>query len=410
MHKQNELPPRLLNDPDQYGVLSKAVRNFQETKDALLKEAKLIRRDGEASWVASFWINQKRLPSEVLPYEVNKNRQYHFCLAASMLAEEELKNSTKIILEGVNVMATASRITVPIEARDLVSGTLRRMQRGLRTTQDDVGGLRRAADRMGQDFVSSARRAGNSARDLGAKVGQAADETRQLGRTVVGDLFRRARSGAETFRRTVSRAGSEVKGIPDAHVRLHADDQISPLIDNISAKISGLAALGGGLVLGGGMSDAVFGGVGDYYQESARLAPYLSDQQRTDVLATNERLVAQGLISDKATGASELSTLVPMVQDKSKVSEAFTATTMLQNVIPDSGSEEIQRAVTQTAKNFNESYIQVADSMAHAYKSVGDPQKDLADTFWEYSPYFASRGTSSAQMSNFYQNGPRRGL
>ncbi|MGD0032551.1 tail tape measure protein [Paenibacillus illinoisensis] len=298
-------------------------------------------------------------------------------------------------------MAMASRITVPIEARDLVSGTLRSIQRGLQTTQDDVGGLRRAADRMGQDFVSSTRRAGDSARDLGSKIGQAANETRQLGRAVVGDLFRRARSGAETFRRTISRADSEVKGIPDAHVRLHADDQISPLIDNISAKISGLAALGGGLVLGSGMSDAVFGGVGDYYQEAARLSPYLSDQQRADVLATNERLVAQGLISDKATGASELSTLVPMVQDKSKVDEAFTATTMLQNVIPDSGSEEIQRAVTQTAKNFNESYIQVADSMAHAYKSVGDPQKDLADTFWEYSPYFASRGASSAQMSNF---------
>lgn len=298
-------------------------------------------------------------------------------------------------------MTMASRITVPIEARDLVSGTLQRIQRGLQTTRDDVGGLKRAADRMGQDFLSSTRRAGDSARDLGSKIGQAANETRQLGRAVVGDLFRRARSGAETFRRTVSRADNEVKGIPDAHVRLHADDQISPLIDNISAKISGLAALGGGLVLGGGMSDAVFSGVGDYYQEAARLAPYLSDQQRVDVLATNERLVAQGLISDKATGASELSTLVPMVQDKSKVGEAFTATTMLQNVIPDSGSEEIQRAVTQTAKNFNESYIQVADSMAHAYKSVGDPQKDLADTFWEYSPYFASRGTSSAQMSNF---------
>ncbi|MCL6661783.1 hypothetical protein [Paenibacillus amylolyticus] len=37
---KNELPPRLLNDPDHYAVLSKAVRNFQETKDALLKEAK----------------------------------------------------------------------------------------------------------------------------------------------------------------------------------------------------------------------------------------------------------------------------------------------------------------------------------------------------------------------------------
>lgn len=306
-------------------------------------------------------------------------------------------------------MATASRITVPIEARDLVSGTLRRMQSGLRNTQDDVGGLRRAADRMGSEFSSSIHRAGESARDLGAQVGRAADETRQLGRAVVGDLFRRARSSAENFRRSVSRADAEVRGVPDAHVRLHADDQISPLIDNISAKITGLAALGGGLILGGGMSDAMFGGVGDYYQETARLAPYLSSQQRSEVLATNDRLYAQGLISDKATGAKELSTLVPMVQDKSKVSEAFAATTKLQAVIPDSGSEEMQRAVTQTAKNFKESYSQVADSIAHAYMSVGDPQKDLADTFWEYSPYFASSGVNSAQMSNFLSSTVKEG-
>ncbi|WP_145047856.1 tail tape measure protein [Paenibacillus xylanexedens] len=306
-------------------------------------------------------------------------------------------------------MATASRITVPIEARDLVSGTLRRMQSGLRNTQDDVGGLRRAADRMGQEFSSSIHRAGESARDLGAQVGRAADETRQLGRAVVGDLFRRARSSAENFRRSVSRADAEVRGVSDAHVRLHADDQISPLIDNISAKITGLAALGGGLILGGGMSHAMFGGVGDYYQETARLAPYLSSQQRSEVLATNDHLYAQGLISDKATGARELSTLVPMVQDKSKVSEAFAATTKLQAVIPDSGSEEMQRAVTQTAKNFKESYSQVADSIAHAYMSVGDPQKDLADTFWEYSPYFASSGVNSAQMSNFLSSTVKEG-
>ncbi|WP_366294445.1 tail tape measure protein [Paenibacillus sp. AN1007] len=306
-------------------------------------------------------------------------------------------------------MATARRITVPIEAKDLVSGTLRRMQGGLRNTQDDVGGLRRAADRMGQEFSSSIHRAGESARDLGARVGQAADETRQLGRAVVGDLFRRARSSAEAFRRTVSGADRDVKEIPNAHVRLHADDQISPLIDNISTKLSALAALGSGLVLGGGMSDAIFGGVGDYYKEASRLAPYLSSQQRSDVLATNDQLVAQGLISDRATGAAELSTLTPMVQDKSQVSEAFAATTKLQSIIPDSESEEMQRAVTQSAKNFKESYSQVADSIAHAYMSVGDPQKDIADTFWEYSPYFASSGTSSAQMSNFLSSTVKEG-
>lgn len=35
-----ELPARLLSDPDEYGKLSKAVRNFKETKEELLKEAK----------------------------------------------------------------------------------------------------------------------------------------------------------------------------------------------------------------------------------------------------------------------------------------------------------------------------------------------------------------------------------
>lgn len=35
-----ELPPRILDNPADYAELSKAVTKFQETKDALLKEAK----------------------------------------------------------------------------------------------------------------------------------------------------------------------------------------------------------------------------------------------------------------------------------------------------------------------------------------------------------------------------------
>ncbi|MEY8748627.1 hypothetical protein AB9M62_57240 [Bacillales bacterium AN1005] len=37
---KNELPPRMLNNPDHYAVLSKAVRNFKESKEELLREAK----------------------------------------------------------------------------------------------------------------------------------------------------------------------------------------------------------------------------------------------------------------------------------------------------------------------------------------------------------------------------------
>lgn len=35
-----ELPPRVLSDADEYTKLSKAVRNFKETKEELLREAK----------------------------------------------------------------------------------------------------------------------------------------------------------------------------------------------------------------------------------------------------------------------------------------------------------------------------------------------------------------------------------
>lgn len=37
---KNELPPRLLHNPEDYAKLSKAVRDFQATQEALLKDAK----------------------------------------------------------------------------------------------------------------------------------------------------------------------------------------------------------------------------------------------------------------------------------------------------------------------------------------------------------------------------------
>ncbi|CEH29423.1 hypothetical protein AM501_12820 [Aneurinibacillus migulanus] len=35
-----ELPPRVLDNPDDYAALSRAVRNFTDTKEALIKEGK----------------------------------------------------------------------------------------------------------------------------------------------------------------------------------------------------------------------------------------------------------------------------------------------------------------------------------------------------------------------------------
>lgn len=299
-------------------------------------------------------------------------------------------------------MATASRITVPIEARDLVSGTLRRMQQGLRSTQDDVGGLRRAADRMGQDFISSTRRAGDSAKDLGAKVGQAADETRQLGRAVVGDLFRRAKSGAETFRRTVSRASSDVKGMPDAHVRLHADDQISPLIDNISAKISGLAALGSGLVLGGGVSDAMFGGVLDYSSAVARSAAFLPEEIRSQGLKAMSDLYKADIISNRTEGASLLADAAPLMNDRSQSNSLAQEVAKAMFVRPDSSKEENLRAISQVSNVFGETPAQANDSINYTYSIAGDKQQDIADSFWEYSGFFKNAGRSSGQMANYF--------
>lgn len=254
---------------------------------------------------------------------------------------------------------------------------------------------------MGQDFVASARRASESARDLGAQIGRATDEARQMGRTAIGDLFRRARASAENFRRSVSRADSEVRSMSDARVTLRADDQISPLIDNISAKITALAAVGGGMVLGGGVSDSLFGGVGDFYTEAARAAPYLSTQERDRALVVNDELYAQAVIPDRAVGARNLADLAPMVPDKSQISDALSSSAKIQYIRPDSGSEEINRALVQASNAFKEAPTKIADSMMYAYQNVGDRQQDLFDTFWEYSPYFASSGTSSEQMSNF---------
>ncbi|WP_338542819.1 hypothetical protein [Paenibacillus tundrae] len=44
---KNELPPRMLNNPDHYAKLSKAVRNFKETKEELLREAKNLSGETE---------------------------------------------------------------------------------------------------------------------------------------------------------------------------------------------------------------------------------------------------------------------------------------------------------------------------------------------------------------------------
>ncbi|WP_440433402.1 tail tape measure protein [Paenibacillus amylolyticus] len=301
----------------------------------------------------------------------------------------------------MNNIAATSRVTVPFEAKDLISGAVRNMRSLIQRATDDVREFRRIAGSMGDDIVSSSRRARDAADDLGRRIHGAADEVRDFNRVQLDDIFRRSRAGADDLRRSASHADAEIRGISDAHVRLRANDEISPLVDGISAKIAALATVAGGLVLGGGMSDALFGGVTDYYSEAARSAPYMPAQERQKALAINDDLVSQGIIPDRATGAGNLADIAPMFPDKSIIGEAITASSKIQYIRPDAGAEEVNRALAQASNAFKETPTQIADSMMYAYQSVGDRQQDLFDTFWEYSPYFASSGTDSAQMSNF---------
>ncbi|MGR6764636.1 tail tape measure protein [Paenibacillus sp. T2-29] len=303
----------------------------------------------------------------------------------------------------MGTIATTS-VTVPFEARDMITGAVRNMRRMLQGAHDDLMNFRRASGSMFDDFVSGSRRARESADDLGRRINGASDEVRRMNQIHLNDIFRRARAGADDLRRSADRADSEIRSIRDAHVKLRAEDSISPVVDQVSDKISALAALAalaGGIVLGSGISDSMFGGVSDYNREAARSAAYMPESIRQLSLSTVDDLVKKAIIPDRIEGTRQLADAAPLVQDKSKMSDFVSASAKIQYIRPDAGAEEVQRALSQTSNSFKESYSQVADSMMYAYKEVGDKQQDLFDTFWEYSPYFASSGTDSAQMANF---------
>ncbi|MCY9734628.1 tail tape measure protein [Paenibacillus alvei] len=300
----------------------------------------------------------------------------------------------------MDIIATA-RVTVPFEARDLISGAVRNMRSVIQGATDDLLDFRRASGNMFDDFVSGGRRARETAEDLGRRVNDVRDETRRLGNTHVDDLFRRARRGADDLRSSVNRAEGEIRGMSDARVHLRARDDVSPVLDGISSKIGAIAATAGTLILGSGVNDAMFGGVMDYHTAAARSAAFLSPAERAQGLGAVDELYKKGLIASRAEGASQLAAAAPLVQDKSKISDFVTQSAKMQTITPDASSEEINRALAQSADTFRESYQSVADSMMYAYKMVGDRQQDLYDTFWEYSGYFKNTGASSAQMSNF---------
>lgn len=300
----------------------------------------------------------------------------------------------------MDFIATA-RVTVPFEARDLISGAVRNMRSVIQGATDDLLDFRRISGNMFDDFVSGGRRARETAEDLGRRVNDVRDETRRLGNTHVDDLFRRARRGADDLRSSVNRAEGEIRGMSDARVHLRARDDVSPVLDGISSKIGAIAATAGTLILGSGVNDAMFGGVMDYHTAAARSAALLSPTERAQGLGTVDELYKKGMISSRAEGANQLANAAPLVKDKSQISDFVTQSAKMQTITPDASSEEIHRALAQSADTFKESYQSVADSMMYAYQKVGDRQQDLYDTFWEYSGYFKNTGASSAQMSNF---------
>ncbi len=262
---------------------------------------------------------------------------------------------------------------------------------------------------MGDNLVSDLRRSRSAADDLGSQIGNASDEVRRLGRANVDDIFRRARSGVDELRRSASRADAEIRGMSDSRVHIQAQDWVSPVIDGISSRLTTLAATAGAILIGGGIKDALFSNVMDYYSEASRSAALLPTSAREQGLQTVKDLNAQGIISSQTEGARQLADLAPLVRDKSQASDFLSASSMIQYIRPDAGAEEINRALAQSSDTFRESYASVADSMMYAYKEVGDRQQDLFDTFWEYSGYFKNTGANSGQMANFLTQSVKEG-
>ncbi len=271
----------------------------------------------------------------------------------------------------------------------------------LNRANNEVEMFRRNADHMSVNFASSMRRATDEVREMSSRVSSATDEVSRLSRIEVGDIFSRARRGADDLRSSAGRADAEIRGIHDTDVKITAQDHVSPVVDGITSKISALAAAAGALVIGGGVKDAMFDGTQEYFTAASRSAAFLTPSQREAALKQNDQLYTSGLISSRAEGAGQIADAAPLVKDKSQLGDFVSTSAKIQFVRPDAGMEEINRSISQTSNSFKESYSQVADSMMYAYKEVGDKQQDLFDTFWEYSPYFASSGTSSAQMSNY---------
>ncbi|MGP0577394.1 tail tape measure protein [Paenibacillus peoriae] len=283
----------------------------------------------------------------------------------------------------------------------MITGAVRDMRRMIQGAHDDLINFRRASGSMFDDFVSDSRRARESADDLGRRIGGASDEIRRMNQIQLDDIFRRARAGADDLRRSADRADADIRGIRDAHVKLRADDAISPVVDQVSDKISALAALAGGIVLGSGVSDSLFGGVQDYYAESARAASIMAPQDHQKSMDKAKELYRKGYYSSLNEAVSSAADMAPYLKDKSQTPNYTESVAKVQFTRPDAGREEIERALVQSTNAFKVLPDRMADNFAYVNNKVGDLQKDEFDSYWEYSGYAAKAGVSPEQYSNF---------
>jgi phage-related minor tail protein len=294
----------------------------------------------------------------------------------------------------------AAPVTVLFEGKDNLSRHFQMIGRHSKQTAQDIGMADRSLDRL-TDAVGVASKA---VADLSQMVGELRSDIGRIASANIGvdREFQRASREARSLRTEVNNADRAISGLDDSvTVDIRADDQASPVVDQIHSRIAALSAAAAGIVIGGSMSDAMFGGSMDYYHEAARLAPYMSESQQVDTIYRANELYTQGFGESRAGVIKQMADNAPLVGKNGNTAEFTEQVLKIQYLRPDSSEEEISRALSQASNVFKETPKQVSDSMMYAYKQVGDRQQDLFDTFWEYSGYFKNTGANSAQMSNF---------
>ncbi|MED0737219.1 hypothetical protein [Aneurinibacillus thermoaerophilus] len=294
-------------------------------------------------------------------------------------------------------------VTFVFQAKDFISERLRKMGAEIRRTSEDVIGLRSTTEKMYDSLASGGQKVQKSMRDIRDQVGAANNEMQSFARKKMDDIFGRAKKSADDFRSEVKRADDEVRSMNDATVHLQAKDEASPTLDGITSKLATIAATAGRIFIG------VFDGATEYWNEAARLAPYMSKAERESALKKADDLYGKGFFESRVEAVKVTADIAPLVSDKKQLPSFVESLAKMKYIMPDSRWEELSRALGQSTNVFEETPQQVTDSMMYAYSKVGDRKQDLANTFWESALYFKNANLTSAQMSNFLVQSVQKG-